>query len=70
MKKYIAEHVGEDLSLEILGEVAHLHPAYLSKTFKEETGKNLSAYITDVKMEKRQNCSAEQIDGYMKSWKA
>lgn len=70
VKKYIAEHVGEDLSLEILGEVAHLHPAYLSKTFKEETGKNLSAYITDVKMEKRQNCSAEQIDGYMKSWKA
>ena len=52
VKKYIAEHVGEDLSLEILGEVAHLHPAYLSKTFKEETGKNLSAYITDVKMER------------------
>lgn len=53
------EHVGEDLSLEILGEVAHLHPAYLSKTFKEETGKNLSAYITDVKMEK----AAELLSG-------
>jgi len=51
--------VGEDLSLEILGEVAHLHPAYLSKTFKEETGKNLSAYITDVKMEK----AAELLSG-------
>lgn len=59
MKKYIAEHVGEDLSLEILGEVAHLHPAYLSKTFKEETGKNLSAYITDVKMER----AAELLSG-------
>ena len=59
VKKYIAEHVGEDLSLEILGEVAHLHPAYLSKTFKEETGKNLSAYITDVKMEK----AAELLSG-------
>ena len=59
VKKYIAEHVGEDLSLEILGEVAHLHPAYLSKTFKEETGKNLSAYITDVKMER----AAELLSG-------
>lgn len=54
VKKYIAEHVGEDLSLEILGEVAHL-----SKTFKEETGKNLSAYIADVRMEK----AAELLSG-------
>lgn len=59
VKKYIEEHVGEDLSLEILGEVAHLHPAYLSKTFKEETGKNISTYITDVKMEK----AAELLSG-------
>ena len=34
------------LSLDILGEAVHLHPAYLSKVFKEETNINLSNYIT------------------------
>ena len=54
VKKYIAEHVGEDLSLEILGEVAHLHPAYLSKTFKEETGNgNLNRYSVFIETEEQ-----------------
>lgn len=52
LKNYIDEHYGQDLSLDALGEIAHLHPAYLSKIFKEVTDVNLSGYITDVRMQK------------------
>lgn len=49
---YICENFDRDLSLDLLAEVVHLNPSYLSRLFKEITGQNLSAYITDVRMEK------------------
>lgn len=52
VKKYIGENYGMNLSLDALGKIAHLHPAYLSKIFKEVTDVNLSNYITDVRMQK------------------
>ncbi len=52
VKKYIRENYGKNLSLDVLGKIAHLHPAYLSKIFKEATEVNLSNYITDVRMQK------------------
>lgn len=61
IKQYIEENYNKNLSLEVLGELVHLHPAYLSRVFKEETGKNLSAYITDVKMEKAAELLQENL---------
>lgn len=52
IKEYINENFHTNLTLEIIGELVHLHPSYLSKVFKEMTGINLSSYITDVRMEK------------------
>lgn len=52
VKNYIWENPGKNLSLDFLGELVHLHPAYLSKIFKETADVNLSSYITDVKMQK------------------
>ena len=52
VKKYVEEHYGEDLSLEVIAAHVHLHPAYLSKVFKENEDQNLSGYITNVRMEK------------------
>ena len=52
IKKYICENCEKDLSLDVLGVMVHLHPAYLSKIFKEVSDVNLSGYITDVKMQK------------------
>ena len=52
VKNYIYENFDQNLSLDVLGEVVHLHPAYLSKIFKEVTNMNLSAYITDIRMQK------------------
>lgn len=52
VKQYIFEHLSEDLSLVRLGEVVHFNPAYLSRLFKQETGCNLSAYITETRLKK------------------
>jgi two-component system, response regulator YesN len=52
IKKYIEENYGKNLSLDALGEIVHLHPAYLSKIFKETTDENLSNYITEVRLQK------------------
>lgn len=52
VKTYVYENFDKCLSLEALGEVVHLHPAYLSKIFKEITGENLSGYIADIRMQK------------------
>lgn len=52
VKAYVNEHYGEDLSLDVIAEQVHLHPAYLSKVFKDGEQINLSGYITEVRMEK------------------
>ncbi|WP_379155759.1 response regulator [Paenibacillus sp. sgz5001063] len=52
VRKYIAEHLDEALSLEDLGRIVHLHPVYLSKFYKQETGENLSNYISIKRLER------------------
>jgi len=52
VKNYIDGHLGDGLSLEALGSVVHLHPVYLSKLYKQETGENLSSYILRARLEK------------------
>lgn len=41
IKSYVYENFDKDLSLDHLGQVVHLHPAYLSKVFKDETDMNI-----------------------------
>ncbi len=48
---YIHAHYQDPgLCLETLSGLVHLTPDYLSACFKEETGKNLKRYITDVRI--------------------
>lgn len=49
---YIESHLADGLSLDELGEYVHLHPVYLSKLYKQETGKNVSSYIAMKRLEK------------------
>jgi AraC-like DNA-binding protein len=51
VQTYIRSHLSEDVSLQGLSEQVYLHPAYLSKLYKERTGEGLSDYILRVKME-------------------
>nr|WP_154893867.1 response regulator [Paenibacillus xylanexedens] len=52
VQKYIEDHIAHGLSLDELGKVAHLHPVYLSKLFKQETGENVSNYISRKRLDK------------------
>lgn len=52
VKKYIAYHVNEDLSIDKLASKVYLSQGYLSYIFKKETGMNLSRYIKQCRMEK------------------
>lgn len=48
--EYISSHYKEDLSLESLADIAYLHPDYLSRIFKRETGINLNRYIKTLRL--------------------
>lgn len=49
---YIEENYGEKISVKEIAEHLYVTPNYLSDLFKRHTGKNISAYITDVRLEK------------------
>ncbi|SEB85598.1 response regulator [Paenibacillus sp. GP183] len=51
-QKYILSHLSSDISLQSISEHLQMHPAYLSRLYKLETGENISDYITSLKMEK------------------
>lgn len=52
VKEYVAANLDGDISLDILADKIHLSPHYISKLFKEETGANLTDYITLQRIEK------------------
>lgn len=47
---YIQEHLDGDLSLCTLSDKLHLNPSYLSRRFKELTGRTLSEVILELRM--------------------
>ncbi|WP_168121483.1 response regulator [Paenibacillus sp. HB172176] len=49
---YIAEHMHHDLSLTRLGEHVHLHPTYLSRLYKQVTGKSISDHIMEARIDR------------------
>lgn len=49
---YVEQHYMEELSLTLLADLVHFNPSYLSRLFKEKTGKNLQTYINEVRVEK------------------
>jgi two-component system, response regulator YesN len=51
-KRFVAGRWGEKVSLEDAASHLHLHPNYLSRLFKRETGENFVEYVTRNKMEK------------------
>lgn len=47
---FIDEHLGDDLSLVRIAEKVHMNPSYLSRYYKQVTGKNVSEYITETRL--------------------
>ncbi|MFN7252280.1 MAG: response regulator [Anaerobacillus sp.] len=52
VKGYIDSNIAEDLSLQKISDFVYLHPTYLSKIYKDETGETLSDYICRIRMGK------------------
>lgn len=51
VKSYIASHLEEDLSLDVLARMVYMNSSYLSRIFSQHTKEQLSVYITRTKME-------------------
>jgi two-component system response regulator YesN len=51
-QRYVYNHLDRKVSLEDAAAHLHLHPSYLSRLFKRETGENFVEYVTRLKMEK------------------
>lgn len=52
LKTYINEHLQDDLSLNVLSEVASLGPAYVSTLFGEVMNESFTEYVTHTRLEK------------------
>ncbi|NBD25453.1 response regulator transcription factor [Paenibacillus glycinis] len=50
IKQYIHARYGEDLTRNSLADVVFLHPDYLARLFKKETGVSLGAYIIEARI--------------------
>lgn len=49
--QFVERNIGANLSLQSLAEHVGLHPAYLSRAYRAQTGNNLSDYILRYRME-------------------
>ena len=52
IKEYIHENYSKELAVEALASIVYLTPDYLSRLFKKATGKSLSQYIRQYRMER------------------
>lgn len=52
LKTYIDEHLEEELSLNVLSEVASLAPAYISTLFGEVMNETFTEYVTRTRLDK------------------
>ena len=60
--EYINDNYGDKIGLESMARLASLNPAYFSVLFKNETGKNFSAYLSDVRIGKAKHKLVETND--------
>lgn len=49
---YIDLHLNDELSLVLLSDMVHLNPSYLSRSFKQATGRGMLDYILERRVEK------------------
>ena len=52
VQEHIHVHLADDVSLQTLAAQVNMHPVYLSKVYKLETGEGLKEYLLRVRMER------------------
>lgn len=64
---YVPAHLEQKITLADIADEVHLHPAYISRLFKEKTGENFSDYVIRMRIEKamellsRRECKVYEI---------
>ena len=54
VKEYIKKHLADDLNRNDIASAVYLSPDYLSHMFHEKTGKSLTSYITEKRIQRAQ----------------
>lgn len=49
---YIQEHYNEDVTLSTIADSVYLHPTYISRLIKEQTGTTFTTLLTEIRMDK------------------
>lgn len=52
VQELISQDRGQELSVKTIADQVYLHPVYLSKIYKAETGEGLGDYIIRMRMER------------------
>lgn len=52
VKEYIYDNYSEEVTLEEIGDLAHMHPVSVSRIFKEETATTVMQYLLKVRLDK------------------
>lgn len=60
IKSYIADHYSEKISVPFLAEMLGITPNYLSRIFKENTGKTITKFITLTRLYQARRMAYEQ----------
>ncbi|MEI7027007.1 response regulator transcription factor [Paenibacillus sp. y28] len=55
IRAFIDSHLADDVSLQSIADHVYLHPVYVSKIYKLETGENISDYMHAVRMERAEH---------------
>jgi len=58
-QQYVENHLAGDTSLQAVADYVRVHPVYLSRVYKSETGEGLSGYVLRLKMEKAEKMLVE-----------
>ncbi len=61
IRRYIAEHLHETITLQDVGKAAFFSPAYCSSVFRRETGMSIVNYAIDEKMKEAKNLIIEGL---------
>lgn len=60
IRNHVEQHLDGDLSLTRLADLLHFNPSYLSRLFKQVTGKGLNEYIAEMKLKKARELLADK----------
>ena len=55
MQLYINKYYNKNLKLSQLADLFFIHPHYLSKLFKKETGENFTNYVNRIRIQNSKN---------------